>query len=137
MNQIVSRRGDERAGDLNRDLERGLDWQRTIAPNERFQGFALHQLHRVVTATRLARRAELKDARDIGMPQSRGRARLAQEALPRGMRALCLCWHLDHFERDRAVQHLVPGAIGHAHRAPSKFPERTVVASLDLEIAED
>ena len=71
------------------------------------------------------------------MPQSRGRAGLAQEALPRGVRTLCLCWHLDHLERDLAVQHPVPGSIGHAHRAPSKFPERTVVSSLDLEIAED
>ena len=38
----MSGRGHERTRDLDCDLERGLDRQRTVTPNESFQGFAFH-----------------------------------------------------------------------------------------------
>ena len=71
------------------------------------------------------------------MSQGGRGARLAQEALPRRRRATRLGRHLDHLERDLAMQHPVARSIGHAHRAAPQFPKRAVVAPLDLEIAED
>ena len=86
MDQAVCRRGDQRARHLDRDLERRIHWQRTFSPNERLQRFAFDQLHRVIAAIRLRRRAELKNTRHIGMPQGRGGAGLAQKTFPR-----CMC----------------------------------------------
>jgi len=71
------------------------------------------------------------------MPQRRCRAGFAQEAFPRRARASCIRGHVDHFERDLAMQHLVVRTISHSHCAMTQLPERSILAPLDLEIAED
>ena len=85
----------------------------------------------------LCRRPELKHARNVAMSQSGSCPSLAQETLPHGVRVFCIRRHLDHLERNFAMQRLVPSAIGDTHRAASKLPERAVFSPLDFEITED
>src|SRR6476659_1082858 len=81
------------------------------------------------------RSPELEDGSHIRMSQSSGSTGFAQKAFTHCLRAARDRRDVDDFQRDLAMQDIIPGEIGYPRRAAAEFTERAVLASHDLEIA--
>jgi len=113
-----------------------LEW--TLSPNEGFQRFRLDQFHRVNSSDRFPAKHRTEIYRPhFGCFNAAAARALAQETFPYHLRVTSRGRGLDYFQRHGAVQHFICRAISHTHRAANQFPERTVFAPRDLEIAED
>ena len=129
-------RGGEPRRDLPGDRQRAIDRQPALALQDRREIRSLDVRHRdVLDAVDLA---EIVDADDVLVGDLAGEQQLALEALlerlrpPPGRRGI----GPDDLDRDRDLEHLVPGLIDGAHAADAEQPDDVVAGAEILADAE-
>ena len=112
----------ERVSNLDGDVEHRLGVQRS-AGDAVFQRFTVQKLHNDERLPLVL--SDFVNGADVGMAESRGRARLTPKALQR-------CWIPHHirrqeFERNEATEFCVLGLIDYAHPAAAQLLDDTVM----------
>ena len=122
MHDALGVRGVERVGDLNRQVEQGIDLN-GLGLNAMLEGLPLQKLHHDKGLAFVF--ADFENGADVRVVERRSRARLALEALERlGVPGQIFG---QKFERHKAAERGVFGFVHHSHSAAAQLFQNSIV----------